>query len=127
MVIPEFLRGLPRRAYGTPRNDSVGGVAQENPGHGHPRIPEGIATSCLPALLAMTTGDVAQGNPGHGYPRIPEGIATSCLPALLAMTAGRNGQNKAILNRCRGNPPWLPLVPPACGRYRGLNRGPAVW
>ena len=40
---------------GTPRNDNVGDVAQEDPTHGCPRNPKGIATSCLSALLAMTT------------------------------------------------------------------------
>jgi len=37
---------------------TTGGVAQEHLGHANPRNPEGIATSCLPALLAMTTGCV---------------------------------------------------------------------
>ena len=41
-VIPEFPRGLPRRAYGTPRNDS-GGSGERSV------VPTGV--------LAMTAGD----------------------------------------------------------------------
>ena len=41
---------------GTPRNDNGEDAAQEDPEHGHPQNPKGIATSCLSALLAMTTG-----------------------------------------------------------------------
>ena len=47
MVIPKIPRGLPRRPCGAPRNDNGGGVAQEDPGHGYPQNPEGIATSPL--------------------------------------------------------------------------------
>ena len=36
MAIPEFLRGLPRRPCGAPRNDNVKDVEQEDPGQGHP-------------------------------------------------------------------------------------------
>jgi len=112
-----------------------------------PRNPEGIAASCLAALLAMTTGGVAQEDLGHANPRNPEGIATSCLAALLAMTTGANGQCGAILNIVGATPcgcpvedPWharavgmrkrlepvLIFRPPGAGGYRGLNHATAA-
>ena len=77
---------------GTPRNDNVGDVAQEDSGQGrvrgHFQFPRGLPRRPFGAPRNDSGRDVAQGNPGHGHPRNPKGIATSCLTALLAMTAG---------------------------------------
>jgi len=56
MPRPPYPRGVIARSESpTRRSNPLNRVAQDDPGHGHPRNPKGIATSCLPALLAMTT------------------------------------------------------------------------
>jgi len=54
----------------TRRSNPLNSAAQEGTGQrrGHARIPEGIATSCLTALLPRAAGDVAQENQGTGSP-----------------------------------------------------------
>ncbi len=57
------------------RSNPLNRVAHGNPGRGHPRTPEGIAASCLPALLAMTAPETQRKRTqGMLIPEIPRGL-----------------------------------------------------
>ncbi len=75
-LCPVFPIVIARSKSSKRRSNPLNRVAQENPGHGHPRNPKGVATSCLTALLAMTAGETTA-RWGRGMPR-PYGGDQGC-------------------------------------------------
>jgi len=88
-------------------------------GRGNLRIPKGIATSCLTALLAMTPGGTQRTRtPGMVIPEIPRGLPRR------ACGTPRNDTGGQLSIPCAG---FSPLRPPVCGGVRRDDRRTTRW